>query len=307
MEDLRLFYFIFLIVAVVPTVAYCIWRDHYRKARSAPDEKKQVAVIGTEGAGKTVFLSVLAMRHRTPGAGRVWIEYKNRETQQRVTETWDTLARQDWPPSTPAGTLSRIEWGFHTSDGAEHGLRVCDPAGQDFRRIFEQDGKVPPGPPLLPGAPAEPPGVQEQLRRMLETADVILFLINLRDVTDAQSMAEVDNIEIPIKLALDSLLRRGASAALVLTQHDLIVDRLKQVGLNPNDAIGAVHHFLPQVGGALQLGASGRIHVCFVAAVGETVPHFENGSASRRPKPGFSSEGLPELVGWLESTLKKRT
>ena len=265
---------------------------------SPSNGKKQIAVIGTEGAGKTVFLSVLAMRHRTPEAGRVWLEYKNRETQQRVTETWDILARQDWPPSTPAGTLSRLEWGFHTPDGTEHAVRICDPAGQDFRRIFEvEDGAAP----LLP--------IQQQLSRMLDTAHVVLLLVNLREVIDAPSHAEIDNIEIPLKLALDRILRRsGSSAAIVLTQHDTFVDRLREMGLDVNDAMGAVRHFLPQVGGALALAPAGRVHVCFVAAVGETVSLMaEDGAFSRRPKAGFSSEGLSQLVAWMEDTLHSKS
>lgn len=253
----------------------------------------QIAIIGTEGAGKTVFLSTLAMRYRVRVAGRPWLEVRNAETQRHVTRAWDALKRQDWPPSTPAGTLSQLEWRLHTSSGEPHAVSVCDPAGQDFRALF--DSTTP------------PTAIQQRLRLLLDTANVVLFLVNLRDVIDSNEQAQVDDVEIPIKLALDAIVRRGASAALVLTQYDMLTDRLRLVGVDARDPLAAVTRYLPQVVGALHRAPPGRMHVCSVAAVAQTVSVVaDDGSIARRPRIDFTSEGFESLLAWVEEVLYRQ-
>src|ERR1700742_4234514 len=95
-----------------------------------------ISIIGTPGAGKTVFLTVLATKYRRPLRGHAWLEFLNRDTETYVMEAWDTLAAGDWPSSTPTGTFPRLEWTLHTRAGQTHSLTVRDAVGQDFAAIY---------------------------------------------------------------------------------------------------------------------------------------------------------------------------
>jgi len=257
----------------------------------------KIAIIGTEGAGKTVFLSVLAMRCRSPASGQAWLEWKTKETQDHVAHAWDTLQNQDWPPSTPTGTFRRLEWTLHTSDGKSHSLRVFDPAGQDIRAIFES---------------AEPDLTksQKELREALNEADVVLFLVNLREVIDAPTQRRKDQVEIPLKLAVDFVCQRGVPTLLVLTQYDSYADLLPDPETSKKDPrIYAVARYLPQLFGLLstkEAASSSKVDLHAVAAVSETVPIMDDaGKTHRRPKKDFKSEGLIEVLDWIKDAVTR--
>jgi hypothetical protein len=257
----------------------------------------KIAIIGTEGAGKTVFLSVLAMRYRSPASGQAWLEWKTKETQDYVAQAWDTLQNQDWPPSTPTGTFRLLEWMLHTSDGKSHSLRVFDPAGQDIRAIFES-------------AESELTNNQKELKQTLNDADVFLFLVNLREVMDAPTQRQKDQIEIPLKLAVDFVCQRGASTLLVLTQYDSYEDLLNDAESSQEDPwIYAVTRHLPQLFGLLstkEAASSSKVDLHAVAAVSETVPIMDDaGKTHRRPKKDFKSEGLIEVLDWIKGAVTR--
>ena len=96
----------------------------------------KICIVGTEGAGKTIFLSVFAMRYQDASSGHPWMEFKNRETARYVAEVWGTLANQEWPPSTGLGVFPKLEWGLHTAGETgheEHNITVLDAPGQAIR------------------------------------------------------------------------------------------------------------------------------------------------------------------------------
>ena len=250
-----------------------------------------IAIIGTPGAGKTVFLSVLAMHYRKQEPGKPWLDYKNRETQRYVTEAWDALQNQEWPPSTPPGKFPSLEWDLHTSDGEKHTLMVRDPAGQDVRAIYD--------------APVEDRTEdQKALKLVFDSADMLLFLINLRPAMDAAgNQSKIDDIEIPLKLAIQGAMDNRRRVLILVSQHDIIADRLELLKEQVSSgAQQAISHFLPQIGGLLQSHKT-AIGTLFVASVAETVPVVEDGKTYRRPKSEFCSQGLKEVLKWIEEQM----
>jgi hypothetical protein len=257
----------------------------------------KIAIIGTEGAGKTVFLSVLAMRCRSPASGQAWLEWKTSETQRYVAHAWDTLQNQDWPPSTPTGTFRRLEWMLHTSDGKSHSLRVFDPAGQDIRAIFES-------------AESDLTNNQKELKQILNDADVVLFLVNLREVIDAPTQRQKDEIEIPLKLAVEVVCQRGVPTSLVFTQLDSYEDLLTNAENSHKDPrTFFMTRYLPQLFGFLstkEAASSSKVDLHAVAAVSETVPIMDDaGKTHRRPKKDFKSEGVIEVLDWINGAVTR--
>lgn len=250
----------------------------------------KICIVGTEGAGKTVFLSVFAMRYQDANTGHPWMDFKNRETARYVAGVWGTLANQEWPPSTPPGDFPKLEWGLHTAgetDHEEHNITVLDAPGQDIRAIFDSD-------------PDSLNANQRELQRRLDEADVLLLLVNLAEAIRATDPLQQANVQIPIKLMLDSVLaRKSARVAILLSQHDQLRPYFDSINVPRDDPMQALRACLPTVYGvAAKTGE--RLRVFFIAAVAETEPFVdEQGKTWSRPTVDFRSEGLNEVMTWL--------
>ncbi len=255
----------------------------------------KICIVGTEGAGKTIFLSVFAMRYQDANTEHPWMEFKNRETARYVAEVWGTLASQEWPPSTPPGDFTKLEWSLHTAvktDQKEHNITVLDAPGQDIRAIFDSD-------------PDSLNANQRELQRRLEEADILLVLVNLVEAIRATDPVQQANVQIPIKLMLDSVLaRKNARVAILLSQHDQLRPYFDSISVPRDDPMKALRACLPTVYGvAARTGE--RLKVFFIASVAETEPFVdEQGKAWRRPRADFRSEGLNEVMLWLVTGAK---
>jgi len=250
----------------------------------------KICIVGTEGAGKTVFLSVFAMRYQDARPDHPWMEFKNRKTARYVAGVWGTLANSEWPPSTPPGDFSKLEWSLHTAgetDQEEHNITVLDAPGQDIRAIFDSD-------------PDSLNANQRELQRRLEEADVLLLLINLVEAIRATDPVQQANVQIPIKLMLDSALgRKNVRVAILLSQHDQLRPYFDSIGVPKDDPTQALRACLPTVYG-VSTRTGERLKLFFVASVAETEPFVdEQGKAWARPKADFTSEGLNEVMLWL--------
>ncbi|AHF94926.1 hypothetical protein OPIT5_29965 [Opitutaceae bacterium TAV5] len=252
----------------------------------------QICIIGTEGAGKTVFISVFATRHQEMTPGFPWMAYKNRETARYVAQNWSILAdQQDWPPSTPAGTLPSLEWELHTPDGVEHTMKVQDAPGQDIRAIFDSP-------------PEDLNEKQTELLRTIRESDILLFLINPGEAIRAATAIERADVEIPIAMALRNVLERNTRAAILLSLHDQLLPYFDSIGVPRSDPLEAIRACLPTVYGIIR-NAGDRLKAFYVASIAETVPFVDNqGNARSRPKAQFESEGLAELMIWLTMSLQ---
>ncbi|MGF0069891.1 hypothetical protein [Candidatus Spyradosoma sp. SGI.093] len=245
----------------------------------------KICLIGTEGAGKTVFLTVLAHRYQNSFANGVWLEYQNPRTAKFVSTNWDTLTvKRDWPPSTPTGTFGALKWVFHTPDGASHPLSVIDSPGQDIRAIFTAD---------------EDEFLDENLsalKQELESADVVLFLLNLQEAIRATTAMELDACQVPVVSFLQWAQAKRKRFALLLSQSDQIMDWLKVQGISGNFVQNALERCLPMVH-AILFRNEINLDFCitFVAAVAET-EYAAGSKLSLRPKANFSSRGLEKVV-----------
>jgi len=255
----------------------------------------KICIVGTEGAGKTIFLSVFAMRYQDANTEHPWMEFKNRETARYVAEVWGTLASQEWPPSTPPGDFTKLEWSLHTAvktDQKEHNITVLDAPGQDIRAIFDSD-------------PDSLNANQRELQRRLEEADILLVLVNLVEAIRATDPVQQANVQIPIKLMLDSVLaRKNARVAILLSQHDQLRPYFDSISVSQDDPMQALRACLPTVYG-VAARTGDRLKLFFVASVAETEPFVdEQGKTWSRPRADFTSEGLNEVMLWLVMAAK---
>jgi hypothetical protein len=249
-------------------------------------------IIGTEGSGKTVLVTTLAKRLSTIDARGVFLNPQGVKTLKYVEGVWHTLQSGDWPPSTPPGELFELKWKFQIVGELECDVRLVDAAGQDLRLLFGDEQIL---------SEESLPGNLQILAEYCRAADIILYLINLKDFIGQGHPEQRTANEAAMKAAMDYLggdgrLRR---VCLILTQMDLYRDLARERGGWLELAAEAIPYVF---------GAHIRIHqivVLPVSAVAVTqVIVDQDGTPRRVPVAGFCSEGFDDLVTWLTTQVR---
>ena len=201
-----------------------------------------VAIIGTEGAGKTVLTTVLARRFRSMDAQGIYLEPQDGATLQYVERVWATLNDYDWPPSTLPANCSTCGGNWRPKAGFACSMSACRRRGARLRYLFgnEQAGTE--------GLPKH----LQLLTDYCQSADIVIYLVNLKDFAgEADPQKRVAN-ESAIKSAVDYLNRLGTGHSkhmcLVFTQ----IDQYREIEQQYGGSWRQVGRFLPYVFSARQ-------------------------------------------------------
>lgn len=252
-------------------------------------QQPKIAVIGTEGSGKTVFIAALAHRLGETEAG--WLlDPLDMKTEAYVAKVWDTLCRGDWPSFTSQAALHDLRWNLHNSQGASAELQLVDASGHRLRELFTGDL-------------SEIPEHLRPLAEYCQEADLVILLVNLQDFLGEAAGEQRAYNEMALKFALDFVgARRGQKhCCAVFTQIDLYCGLLEQHGTWNGVAAALV----PKLSSAYF--HNGNIPIFGLAAVdGTEIRSDERGMPRRFPAPGFSSTGFQPLVDWFKSALNAR-
>lgn len=250
----------------------------------------RVAVIGTEGSGKTVLVVTLAARF-CEGQSRYFLEPKNRATVRYMRAAFDTLNGKkgppQWLPSTDPGTMCELDWDLHVDGKRRFAMRMVDAAGQDFRDLFGEEKAI-----SNSGVTA----LQQHLVEFVKQADILILTVDLEDFVAETDADRRDTSEWTLKFAIDRLIghdkrKRGI---LVFTGKD----RYQQYEQELGSWTAVAKKYLPVASRAAL--DNGQVSVLAVSAVNET--QLDPSGANRYvPKPGFTSVGLEELLDWIAS------
>jgi hypothetical protein len=253
----------------------------------------RIAVIGTEGSGKTVLVVTLAARF-ADGGGRYFLEPMNRRTVRYTRSAFRALngeaddgeARPPrWLPSTDPGTMQELEWVLHVDGQRRFAMRMTDAAGQDFRELFGEEAA------RTAGEATEP---RRQLVAHVLQANIVILTVDLEDFVAERDADRRDTNEWTIKFAIDHLLGADEKkrALLVFTGKDRYAHYEKELG----SWSAVAKKYLPVASRAAI--EDGRVSVMAVSAVNDT--QLDPSGANRYvPKRGFTSVGLEELLGWI--------
>ena len=250
----------------------------------------RIAIVGTEGSGKTVLITMLAKQFSQID-GSIFLNPMNNSTLKFVERMHAILRDGDWPPSTPMGHCEELAWQIDIPPNhTKCEIRLVDCAGQDLRRLFGQDGDIS----ILP----------EHLRGLYDycrTADIVICLVNLKDVVGHDdSMTGIDNQAV-IKSALDHVTSdptRSRRLCLLFTQ----ADRYRAYVVQHGSWTGVAKAYLPYVYAPFL--QDGQVIVDAVAAVDKT--ELANDDTARRvPAPWFGSDGLHALGVWIVAESQK--
>lgn len=248
-----------------------------------------IVIVGTEGAGKTVFVTCLA-KYVQQGDKGVILDPQNAKTQIYIENVWAKLQSGDWPPSTPPGELPLLDWHLIVPNCASLDIRLFDPPGHDIRRLMANGAALSEIPPEL--AP---------LANSIFAADLVILLVNLADVLGEPNDERRIVSELVVKFILDVIDRRDGPkhAALVFTQADQYCELISA----SQELASVARQHLPLV--HQTLGLRPWCELFAVAAVFHTQTKIENGIARRVPAPGFQPYGFDPLLFWIKSRAKE--
>ena len=264
-----------------------------------------LALVGTQGCGKTVFATVLGNRlSRTDAAPDaeypVTLAPADNNTLHFQGKNWDLLQSEQWPPATQPGKFKRLQWHAELADGRPFRLTLQDMAGHDLRTIFSScAGLSDDGIGSAAGQTLAQISLSTEAQKAIDfcsQADIVLFLLNLDDFFDlaADRPAPLrSHNEVILAEMFRQLHRQGRRCCLLLTQ----VDRY-DIQAPWADIGRRAFPFLWQ-----QFIATGDVPFCPLAAVAAVKPAGASKTPSATvPVPGFPSTGLREFSAWLEKT-----
>ena len=257
----------------------------------------KIVIIGTEGAGKTIFISCFAKYFEGIGKNGRVLEPMTKATSLYVDENWRILQREEWPPATNAGQFLNLHWQLRIARGSGspdevYSLLVVDSAGHDLRCFFA-DEKI--------ANVEELPLTLKPLAAHCRDSDIVLLLVSLNAFMADTVLAQTTDNQWAIKYSLDYKLasKPSSKCALIFTQSDIHQPLLTQFG-----NWGAVAaKYLPHVHGAYL--KNGKVPVFAVSAVNMTQPVMLPGGATHLMPAGcFGHDGFDGLMTWITNQAK---
>ena len=243
---------------------------------------KNIAIIGTRGAGKSVFVTVLA-KHLSTSKKGVTLIPDSYEVDEYIDLNYATLQRGQWIPST--NVEQTLSWQLEAPGKAKQPVELMDIPGEDLQRLFarreyEKDDLL-----------ESDMGLVDNLLG----SSTVLVLINLQDFLDDS----YDESKIRSKKLKEHALKEFLTALRKDSKRKvaIVFTAYNQFRRLIEDDYDGIVEFLKKKSPAFfnaHIKGSG-LPAFRVSAVRET-QRSKHGSF---PKPGFSHEGLDRVIDWL--------
>ncbi|MDR2755833.1 MAG: hypothetical protein LBC20_09020 [Planctomycetaceae bacterium] len=260
----------------------------------------QVAIVGTEGSGKTVLATVWAKR-MTQRNDEIFLDPKGFNTGMYVEKIWTTLNRGEWNESTPPGTKFELEWDLQFGNNT-YPVKLIDVAGQDLRNLFaferhkDWDGLF---------------EMEQIILNYLLNSSLVIFVVNLQDFVGEPDVMKRKENEFMLKEVIDTFTanENQQDIIIVFTAYDLYEAEIKKHG-NFEQYIKEelIYLFHAVQNWSKKFYRNDNVsHLFFpAAAVAETeIITDTNGTVRRVPKPNFTSFGIDKLSDWIINIIKK--
>ena len=242
----------------------------------------KISIVGTNGVGKTVFVTVWAKSLEKKERGQPFI-VPTPLTFAYIERNWlQRLKKGLWPESTPQSEFIELKWTLKSPNGTESEISVCDLAGHDVRRLYAGD---------------EPKISDETAKTIydsIESANIILLIVNLKDFITVEDTLRIQNTTNLLSMLKHFFSKKKKVALLFSQWHEYEAWLSEKGGLEK-----VLETYLPSVQNACSLyGADVRYFK--VSAVVETIHNVNSdGRSVIMPDPCFSSTGLDEINKWI--------
>ncbi|MDR0337731.1 MAG: hypothetical protein LBI18_11640 [Planctomycetaceae bacterium] len=250
----------------------------------------QIAIVGTEGSGKTILASVLVKR-MSSNIEEVFLHPRSWETAEYVEKVWNALNNGEWWKSTEAGCTFELQWSLHIGRLTVP-MKLIDSAGQDLRELFSKDTYK----------QKNLSGIQRELLDYIQNASIVILVVNLLHFRGEPDNLKRKQNEFVLKEVIDMFAAdpKHQDIAVVFTAWDLYHADITK---NYSNFTNYLQKELPLLYNAMRLGhqSGDSIHYFPVAAVMDT----ELIDNVRVPKPNFRSGGLNTLSDWLINIVQR--
>lgn len=246
----------------------------------------KIAIVGVEGSGKTVLMTVLGEKYQTPDQYGLFLSPETRETSDFHRVNLGKLENGEWPIETPHDSVRSLRWTLQRKDENDGSivmadLNFLDFAGEIYREAF--DGAA-------DGTGGQWVDECETLRRHVKESDVLIVLVNLRNVVLKMTDERTNQVVWLSKGIVDYAKRelKIPHVALAFTQVDAYREVIEDQG---GDLKAVLQKYLPDVSNVYS-----NLPLFALSAVDKTK---RGDDGLLRPAPGFGSKGLEELVHWI--------
>lgn len=240
-----------------------------------------IFVIGPEGSGKTVFLTMLS-RYIADRDKDLVFQPLDFETGQYVANTLDLLERGKWPKSNPQEDFKTLRWQFGKLDGELHNVTMFDYSGQDMRSVLLTDDVK-----KLQGQPME-------LRKKIDESDLLLYLLDMDGLIGSASLGGANENSWLLKTFLTRPGWVDKRRILVVTKADLYSGMIDEAGGDLQ--VMFEHHCPPTCRPSLPHSGQNEIEIFGLTSVHVSTELNDDGEPIRKPAVPLVSEGFGELV-----------
>jgi len=251
----------------------------------------KVAVVGVERSGKTVLMAALGKKYSKPDEFGIFLSPESQDANGMVDVLMEKMRGGKWPAPTDPNKMEALDWSVQRQSGQGTApVKVCDLSfldygGEIYRRTFGD---------VAAYDAAQHADHVSALREYVGGSDVLLVLIKLGDVIDGSAAdRKVQERRWLSKSILDKATReyKIKKIALVFTQIDAYRDLIEKEG-----GLQCVYQkYLKHVANVYP-----KIPLFGVTAVNHVV---SDDFGDPVPAPDFQSEGLPELMEWIISSV----
>jgi len=250
----------------------------------------KIFIIGPEGSGKTVLLAMLSRFVATERKGLV-MEPVSFTASNNVVSALATLENTEWPQSTRQGMPEVFRWRFGKTGHLLHDLEIADFAGQDIRPI------------LLAASVIKLPPDLDEIRRNINEADILIFLLDLEGLLDSKDPNRLNENAWLFKTFLERPEWRDKHRMVVISKADRYEDLLGMLvdGKKPDLEIKAViKQHLPQNYSINHvLDSETAVSYLAVSSVETTTSIEANGDPLLRPVTPLKSIGMGNFIDGL--------
>ncbi len=184
----------------------------------------RIFIIGPEGSGKTVFLTMLSL-HVAGERNDLLLEPLDYASSQYVSTAQAALEKGEWPPSTRQGELKLLKWRFGQLGKPLHEMEMFDSAGQDLRAILLKDTHE-----LLTEE-------QRTIRCCIDESDFLIFLLDLECFIGSKDINALNESAWLFKAFLTQPTWRKKKRIVILSKADLYSEMLEKEDGNLKELI----------------------------------------------------------------------
>jgi GTPase SAR1 family protein len=258
----------------------------------------KIFVMGSEGAGKTVFVTMLS-RYISQSDCGLTFEPADYETSRYIVGVQQVLGNGEWPPSTLVGQSFVLRWNFSRRGKAGHEFAIYDAAGQDLRMLLlgvtgnDAHAAVASSLPAGGGENTHLASLYDQISQ----SDVLMYLLDMEALIGSQDAQEQNENYWLLKTFLSHPAWKTKERVVLLSKKDQYEALLQS---NGNDVKTCIKEHLPRFYSTSHwFDDVGAVQYLAFSSVAVETTINQQGTPMRRPSKPFRPGDMSALVQYL--------